>query len=88
MESQIKKSPHPLAWAAGIAVIVFCTAGIAAIMGWIPNSSSQTGSTEAAVAPEKATAAVAAPAAKPHKAYVRSENTEPAQSRCYDCGVI
>lgn len=31
-------SPHPLAWAAGIAVIVFCIAGFAAIMGWIPTS--------------------------------------------------
>lgn len=32
------KSPHPLAWAAGIAVILFCVAGFAAIMGWIPTS--------------------------------------------------
>src|SRR5690606_19970877 len=32
------KSPHPLAWVAGIALILFCVAGIAAIMGWIPTS--------------------------------------------------
>lgn len=31
-------SPHPLAWVAGIAVILFCAAGFAAIMGWIPTS--------------------------------------------------
>ena len=32
------KSPHLLMWIAGIAVILFSTAGIAAIMGWIPTS--------------------------------------------------
>ena len=32
------KSPHPLMWIAGIAIIAFCGAGVAAIMGWIPTS--------------------------------------------------
>lgn len=32
------KSPHPLVWIVGIAVILFCIAGIAAVLGWIPNS--------------------------------------------------
>lgn len=32
------KSPHPLAWAAGIVLIIFCITGIAAIFGWIPTS--------------------------------------------------
>ena len=31
-------SIHPLAWVAGIAVIVFSGLGIGALMGWIPNS--------------------------------------------------
>lgn len=42
MEHQIptthRGTPHPLLIAAAIAVILFCTVGIAAIMGWIPNS--------------------------------------------------
>ena len=38
MNTQVSKSPHPLAWVAGIAVILFSAAGIAAIMGWIPTS--------------------------------------------------
>ena len=32
------KPLHPLVWTAGIAVIVFCLAGIAAVFGWIPGS--------------------------------------------------
>src|SRR5687767_9571693 len=36
--SQTSKSPHPLVWVAAIALIVFCGAGIAALMGWIPTS--------------------------------------------------
>ena len=30
------RSPHPLVWGAAIALIVFCGAGVAALMGWIP----------------------------------------------------
>ena len=40
METQPNKSPHTLFWIAGIAVTVFSADGIAAIMGWIPNSTS------------------------------------------------
>ena len=42
METQESKSPHTLFWIAGIAVTVFSAAGIAAIMGWIPTSTSST----------------------------------------------
>lgn len=38
-------TPHPLLIAAAIAVILFCTIGIAAIMGWIPNSTGGTAGT-------------------------------------------
>ena len=41
METQVikvNKPIHPLVWIAGIAVILFSVAGIAAIMGWIPTS--------------------------------------------------
>lgn len=39
METNNSKSIHPLAMAAGIAVILFSTVGVAAMMGWIPVSS-------------------------------------------------
>jgi outer membrane lipoprotein SlyB len=39
METQTSKSPHPLIWVAAIALIVFCGAGAAALMGWIPGTS-------------------------------------------------
>jgi outer membrane lipoprotein SlyB len=41
MAAQVIKtsqSPHSLAWVVGIAVILFCVAGFAAILGWIPSS--------------------------------------------------
>ena len=76
MESQVKKSPHPLMWMAGIAITLFSAAGIAAIMGWIPTStgtpSEKTAISKPANAPAKRAAAGthAAPAqvAVTHKA--------------------
>lgn len=38
METQASKSPHPLAWAVAIALIVFCGTGFSALMGWIPTA--------------------------------------------------
>lgn len=38
MQTVTSKTPHPLIWVAGIAIILFCTAGIAALMGWLPSS--------------------------------------------------
>ena len=35
METQARKPLHPLVWVAGIALIVFCGVGAAALMGWI-----------------------------------------------------
>ena len=61
METQTSKSPHTLFWIAGIAVTVFSAAGIAAIMGWIPTStSSPTGNI--AVAPTAPAKTAASPA--------------------------
>jgi outer membrane lipoprotein SlyB len=40
METPTSKSPHTLFWIAGIAVTVFSAVGIAAVMGWIPTSTS------------------------------------------------
>lgn len=85
------RSIHPLAWAAGIAVIVFSAVGIAASLGWIPNSLGGAGETPA-LAAAPSTAAPAAPAR--HFAPV-AKNAAPVQhaaaasnARCAECGVI
>lgn len=38
MQAQRSPSPHPLVWAVGTAILIFCLLGIAALMGWIPAS--------------------------------------------------
>jgi outer membrane lipoprotein SlyB len=38
IEPQSSKFPQAIIWIAGIALTLFCAAGIAAFMGWIPNS--------------------------------------------------
>ena len=74
MEAQAAKSTHPILIIAGIAVTVFSLVGVAAIMGWIPNSKSeQAAVTAPAVAqlePPKAAPEPAreAPAPAPHPA--------------------
>ena len=72
METQANKSPHTLFWIAGIAVTVFSAVGIAAIMGWIPTSTSS---------PTETTALVEQPAvpvvpAKPAAAIVPATPTQ------------
>ncbi len=59
METQANKSPHTLFWIAGIAVTVFSAAGIAAIMGWIPTSTSSPSESVAVVKPPIAPAKTA-----------------------------
>ena len=101
METQVNKSPHPLAWAAGIAVILFSAAGIAAIMGWIPTSTGTPGNNAALeklttntakpAAVEKRTtnaAKLAAPKAQAAPAPVQMASNAPAKRTCTECGVI
>jgi len=77
-------SPHPLLWIAGIALIVFCGAGVAAIMGWLPGTSAEPAQ-QLSIPGEKPKAAPAkvsaAPAAKVVAPVV-------AAAKCADCGVI
>ncbi len=77
------KSPHPLAWVAGIALILFCAAGIAAIMGWIPTS---IGVGSVVESPAKK-AAQAQPAAKA-KAPPAQVASSALVAKCGNCGVI
>ena len=100
METQANKSPHTLFWIAGIAVTVFSLAGIAAIMGWIPNSMggpSDSGPL-AKLDPPSAKTATSAPA-RAHTApalipvpqtpvQVASNAPTSAKAQCAACGVI
>ncbi len=96
MENQVSKSPHPLVWAAAIAVIVFCAAGVAAVMGWIPTSFGKTDDAalaaqdmgkpaQAKTSPSK----TAAPAASPVKAVPATPAPAAvAAAKCLDCGIV
>ena len=95
METQASKFPSPLMWITGIAIILFCAAGIAAIMGWIPTSLGRPSDGVALVTPEKPQASAARPsAAKTHSvaesraAPVPAPIAVPAHARCAECGVI
>lgn len=94
------RSIHPLAWAAGIAVIVFSAVGVGAMMGWIPNSM---GGPNDATAIESKSAAVSAPKAAPrqaqavqHAAPIKRQPETPivhspapvAAIKCAECGIV
>ena len=87
METQVTKSPHSLMWIVGIAIILFCAAGIAAIMGWIPTSMGHPNDNATLTNLEKPQANVTKPhITKPHSAQVASNST--AKAKCTECGVI
>ncbi len=95
METQVNKFPHSLVWIAGIAIILFCAAGIAAIMGWIPSSVGHPRDGAALTNLEKPQANAAKPtAAKAHSASesrtapVQVASAAPAHVKCAECGVI
>ena len=103
MNTQVGKPLHPLAWIAGIAVILFSAAGIAAIMGWIPTSTGTPGNNAALEKPAPNTTEPPAPkthtapahvasnapaAPKAHRDPVREAGNAPARLRCAECGVI
>lgn len=74
------KSIHPLMMVAGVAVILFSAAGIAAIMGWIPVTfGNNSESTEQFKLSSNATA---------HKGPGQVAHYTPAKVNCTECGVI
>lgn len=86
MNTQAGKFPPILLWTAGISLIVFCTAGTAAFMGWIPNSS---GSASDSVMTDRHSAkALKSDAAKPHTAPVQVAGNNAERTKCAECGVI
>jgi outer membrane lipoprotein SlyB len=103
MEAQVKKAPHPLMWVVGVAIVLFCAAGIAAIMGWIPTSMGGSGDDAAfgkLQEPRTGTAKPAAAnartaevppgklAAKVRTNQVQAPGNAPAKPKCAECGVI
>src|SRR5712664_1660177 len=85
MQTQNSTSPHTMLWIAGIAVTLFCAAGIAAIMGWIPTSTAGAGSSAAPVA-----APVQSASSRTYSAPARnaSSSSAPARSICTECGIV
>ncbi|MFL6563904.1 MAG: glycine zipper 2TM domain-containing protein [Burkholderiales bacterium] len=80
MEPQTGKSLHPLVWVAGVVFIVFCGAGVAALMGWMPGSAGKQAEPSPAVRldhPRASAAERPRPAAK-----------VPVAAICAECGVI
>lgn len=91
METQANKSPHMLFWIAGIAVTVFSAVGIAAIMGWIPTSTSSPSENIALAKQPTAPAKTAAARARatPEQAPVQVASNKPVvRAVCAECGVI
>jgi outer membrane lipoprotein SlyB len=86
METQANKSPHTLFWIAGIAVTVFSAAGIAAIMGWIPTSTSSVGESIAVTKQQTSPAKNATERA--HTAPVQVAGNTSVKAKCAECGVI
>lgn len=94
IEPQSGKFPQAVIWIAGIALTLFCGVGIAAFMGWIPNSMGgasdqaalerQSANTVPPVVPKarKAAATQPAPVARSAPAPVA------AIAVCTECGVI
>ncbi len=94
LEPQSGKFPQAIVCIAGVALTLFCAVGIAAVMGWIPNSLSGT-SDRAAFAPPAANAAQPpalkahrAIAAKPAQEAYRAPARTAAVSTCAECGVV
>ncbi|WP_313387685.1 glycine zipper 2TM domain-containing protein [Achromobacter aegrifaciens] len=96
-----RRAIHPLVAAAAIAVIVMCTVGVAAVMGWLPSPSAnphadepvaEAGPEDANPAPAQGAQASAAPrpqaqAQAPAPAQ-RPAPQSPAPQACATCGVV
>jgi outer membrane lipoprotein SlyB len=98
-EPQSGKFPQAVIWIAGIALTLFCAVGIAAIMGWIPNSLGNAGDKAAIAVPPasvvppaaaKAHAAENGPAAPKTHVVPAAVASAPlaASAPCAECGVI
>lgn len=98
-----RRGLHPLVAAAAIAVIVMCSVGVAAVMGWLPTPSAnphadepvaEAGPEGANLAPLPAESAQAAaqtpsqPAPAPKARPAPAPAPAPAKQACANCGVV
>jgi outer membrane lipoprotein SlyB len=81
METPNNKSPHTLFWIAGTAVTLFSAVGIAAVMGWIPTSTSSTLESTTLSQPPAAVKAPAAPAQTAAQAQAKADAREHARDQ-------
>src|SRR5436190_14765937 len=77
METQARKPLHPLVWVAGIAVVLFCGVGAAALMGWIGSPSAKPAD------PSVAAKLDARPTERQH-----SPAKLQVAAICHECGVV
>ncbi|MDB5764785.1 MAG: surface antigen family protein [Herminiimonas sp.] len=94
-----KHNTHPMIITAGIAVVLFCATGTAAIMGWIPASiGSNAGNSSMAQPDQPAASAGQIPQTMPRQASaapVHRTRTEPSHATatpvkalCSNCGIV
>jgi outer membrane lipoprotein SlyB len=89
-----KHRTHPMIIIAGIAVILFCAVGTAAIMGWIPTSiGSNANNSTLAQSDQLATPARQAAQTIPRQAsaapvHRTQTHTEPSRAWCSNCGIV
>jgi outer membrane lipoprotein SlyB len=86
MEAQASKPLHPLVWVAAIALSVFCGAGFAALMGWIPTSLGKPDELSVTQRSESAAGTTHPAAAKVHPAPAPAPIAVAA--KCGECGVV
>lgn len=86
MDTQAAKLSPILLWTAGVALILFCAAGIAAFMGWIPNSSGNPG--DSVMTERQAANLPRIEQAKPRRAPAQVVSNVPVKASCAECGVI
>lgn len=86
-EPQSGTFPQAVIWIAGIALTLFCGVGIAALMGWIPNSMGGTGEQTALKQASAKTVPAVAPKAR-RAAASQSAPVRVAAPACAQCGVV
>ncbi|MFA6311667.1 MAG: glycine zipper 2TM domain-containing protein [Sterolibacterium sp.] len=94
METQENRLSNSLIWITGIAIILFCATGIAAIMGWIPTSMGHGNDDPPLASTERKSPLRGIPRSnapmdpQSRVAPVAASNGVPAHRRCTECGVI
>lgn len=80
----VRNRPHAMLIAASIAIVLFCSAGTAAIMGWIPTSFSANDANDGLPVMTKDAEVRPASQAKPRTV----AQAAPQKVACHNCGVV